>query len=307
LVHEPLVGHVNGPVIPALVQKLTNMSSVNNAVSSKKAARSRAQLSPLENTLVGLGGGMIETYAQMPLITWKYCIQEGRAYPRALSSWFHGGFLQAGSVAPITAFQVAMNGFLERVVTGGRRDLSKLEGVGTALTAGAASALIYGPADLLVIQQQKMNASASATFQAIRANYGSLRVMRGFWATCYREALYTGGVLGLAPLFFDVMKKKNYSDVSSYIGSGITAGTIAALLTHPADTAKTVVQADIAATQYPTARAAFLSFLRNKGIRSLYNGGVPRTLRLSGACIIVASLRELAIRRKTTSEHARLV
>merc|ERR1712012_746717 len=194
----------------------------------------------------------------------------------------------------------------ERIVTGGKRDLTQAEGLGTALAAGATSALIYGPADLMVIQQQKMNATAQDTFVEIRRRWGAMRVMRGFWATCYREALYTGGVLGLAPIMFSALKKRKHSDVSSAIGSGIGAGIIAALLTHPADTAKTVVQADIGATKYPNARAAAMSYLRNKGLRSLYYGGVPRTLRLSGACIIVSMIRELAIRNKTSREFSSL-
>merc|ERR1719300_697723 len=167
---------------------------------------------------------MAETALQMPLLTWKYCIQEGRAYPKSLKGWYRGVFVQAGSVAPITGLQVVLNGVFERLFTGGVRDLTQFEGLQTALLAGIASSLIYGPADLLVIQQQKLKLGAGETLKACTANYGTRSLFRGLSATAVREGIYTGGVLGLAPIFFTEVKKQfGLSDLPCYIVSGIGA------------------------------------------------------------------------------------
>jgi hypothetical protein len=45
-------------------------------------SKPRASLSPSENLIIGMSGGAIETCALMPILTWKLCAQEGRAYPK---------------------------------------------------------------------------------------------------------------------------------------------------------------------------------------------------------------------------------
>jgi hypothetical protein len=42
----------------------------------------RSLLSEHENLLVGMVGGTAETALLMPVLTWKFCLQEGRPYPR---------------------------------------------------------------------------------------------------------------------------------------------------------------------------------------------------------------------------------
>jgi len=267
-----------------------------------KDEKSRAQLSPLMNIAVGGGGGMIETYVQMPIITWKYCTQEGRKFPTTIPGWWRGGIVQSSSVAPITAFQVMVNGLLEKLVTGGRRDVTSIENIYTAMLAGAASGLIYCPADLMVIQQQKLNMSAPDAFRHLRGLYGNLFWTRGMLSTAGREAAYTSGYLGLAPVAFLTAREYINNEPLAMVCSGIFAGTIAAMVSHPLDTGKTVMQADIARKQYPTALAAIRSYYSMYGITSLYKGGFARVLRVVNACIIVAGIREMTVRYKTAQE-----
>jgi len=269
---------------------------------SKKEVKARAQLSPFMNIAVGGCGGMIETYVQMPIITWKYCTQEGRKFPTTLPGWWRGGIVQSSSVAPITAFQVMVNGILEKLVTGGTRDVTPMENLGTALLAGAASGLVYCPADLMVIQQQKLNMTAPNAFKHLRSVYGNLFWTRGMLSTMGREAAYTSGYLGMAPIAFLTVKEYVSNEPLAMVCSGIFAGTIAAMLSHPLDTGKTVMQADIARKQYPTALSAIRAYYNMYGVTSLYKGGFARVLRVINACIIVAGIREMAIRYKTAQE-----
>jgi len=84
---------------------------------SKKPASARPRLNDFESLLVGGIGGTLETSLQMPLITWKICVQEGRPYPKVLREWYRGVFINAGSLSPITAFQTFSNSVLQGVVT----------------------------------------------------------------------------------------------------------------------------------------------------------------------------------------------
>jgi len=270
-----------------------------------EAKKVRAQLTPIENLAVGAIGGMLETTIQMPLLTLKFATQEGRPLPTRLPEWYRGLGIQAGTLAPITAFQVMVNGILEKVVTGGKRNLNDIETVGCAMTAGAASATLYGPVDLIMIQQQKRQLGVFETMKFIYSKFGIPNgIFRGFISTVVRESIYTGGYLGLAPV---LTKQLLASDIGMFkgkefasgLGGSIVAGVFAALLTHPADTSKTCMQADLECKKYPTARAAFFEHIRNKGIGSLYKGGIARTTRLCGAFFIVSMLREKVIQYKT--------
>jgi hypothetical protein len=56
----------------------------------------RIPLSPLENLAVGAAGGALETCLQMPILTYKFCLQEGRALPTSMTGWYRGVGVQAG-------------------------------------------------------------------------------------------------------------------------------------------------------------------------------------------------------------------
>jgi len=271
----------------------------------KIVSKPRPALSDFESLLVGAIGGTIETSIQMPLITWKICVQEGRPYPKGLREWYRGVFINASGVSPITAVQCFANSLLQKAVLSGKnRPLNDIENLSCSAGAGAISALIYGPIDLLVIQQQKYVASLSNTFNIIRKEYGIFRIYRGLLSTMVRESIYTMGYLGVAPVV-----QKRLSDFNPYfhehyvitsVVSAMIGGTFASLLTHPVDTAKTCVQSDLTGQKYPTASWT-LKHLYTKeggGLHVLFKGVIPRTLRLCGACFVISQVRESMIHLK---------
>jgi len=263
----------------------------------------RATLSDVENLVVGAGGGVIETCVQMPLITYKICVQEGRALPSSMGGWYRGVFANASSLAPITAMQMAANGAIERVVTQGKRDMSDAEKIGVAMGAGSVSALLYGPVDLIVIQQQKLGLGAGGTVSHLVSTYGPLSLWRGFMSTVVREAIYTAGYLGLTPIAKDFLQKSHpvfeKSELTASIVGSCIGGTVAAVLTHPVDTAKTCVQGDMSAATYKSARQAMGLVYEKGGVGALYSGGLARTARLCGAFFIINNIREAFVQYKS--------
>jgi len=265
----------------------------------------RAQLSVVENLVVGAGGGMVETAIQMPILSYKFALQEGRELPKNIAGWYRGVAVQCLSVAPITALQVVINGILEQVVTGGIRNTTKMEQIVNSCAAGAISSIIYCPADLTMIHQQKLNMSPIATISHLMKTNGTLSMYRGFFATAFREAFYTCGYLGLAPVFAQLILERSpdTNEVSALFYGSLVGGVFAAIMTHPADTAKTCIQADIDASLYRNARVAAREYYTTYGFQSLYRGFTPRCTRAIGAAFIVSSIREKAIQYKTEMQN----
>lgn len=273
-------------------------------MAASKEQAPRMALSPMENLGVGALGGALEVSIQMPILTFKFCVQEGRALPTSAAGWYRGVGVQAGTVAPITAIQMMVNGFLGKVaLRGDVRELTDQEKIVTAFGAGAISALVYSPVDLVTIQQQKLAKNPLATLKHLVNNHGVSSLLRGFSACAVRESIYTAGYLGLAPVATSALCEKVAFFQDKPFAAGFTgacfAGTLAALLTHPADTAKTCVQSDMMGTQWASARAVVPKLIAEGGIGSLYKGGLARTVRLCGAFFICMTLREYAIDVKT--------
>jgi hypothetical protein len=261
----------------------------------------RILLSPVENLAVGAAGGALETSQQMPLITYKLCLQEGRSLPTTLPAWYRGIVVQAGTVAPITAIQFMVNGLLQSLVRRGeQRELRDGEVVVAAAGAGAISAVVYAPVDLITIQQQKLQLNPIQTVRHVMKEFGFIGLFRGFASCAVREAVYTAGYLGLAPVFTARLTRDVVFFHDKPLAAGVTgaclAGALSAIITHPVDTAKTKIQADIAGTQYPSAISALKQMWKKKG---MFKGALPRTVRICGAFFVCMSLRDVATDYKT--------
>lgn len=87
---------------------------------------------------------------------------------------------------------------------------------------------------------------------ASHAGFGAF--YRGLAATAAREAGWTFGFLGLAPLVKHALREDskffNRNDVAASLAASVLAGQAAALLTQPADTIKALLQADLAHVCY---------------------------------------------------------
>jgi solute carrier family 25 2-oxodicarboxylate transporter 21 len=272
------------------------------------SADARPQLSPIENLTVGAFGGALETVLQMPILTYKFCLQEKRPLPSAIAGWYRGVGVQAGTVAPITAIQFMLNGILTKLVLGSSsRALTDSEKMATAAGAGAMSALVYSPVDLITIQQQKRELNFWYTTKSLIQNHGFLGIYRGFLPCACREAIYTAGYLGLAPVITARLMNSNDAPSTLFqerplmasITGACLAGTVAAILTHPIDTIKTNLQSDMTGEIWSSTRQAFSKLYREDGFGSLYRGMIPRTARLCGAFFICLLVRDAAIDFKT--------
>ena len=136
----------------------------------------RKLLNPMESMAVGCIGGTAEVLLQMPVITYKFCVQEGRALPSSFSGFYTGIGIQAGSVAPLTAYQMFLNSAILQQLSSIKNttSLTDTDKMLCALTAGALSGPIYSFVDFALIHQQKLNKSLLQTASHISKSKGFL-------------------------------------------------------------------------------------------------------------------------------------
>ena len=67
-------------------------------------------LSIVENGVIGACAGMIEVGVDQPFVAVKNALQEGRPVSLSPAVLYRGVVINAGSIAPITAVQFAVNG-----------------------------------------------------------------------------------------------------------------------------------------------------------------------------------------------------
>ena len=109
-----------------------------------------------------------------------------------------------------------------------------------------------------------------------------------------RDGLYTCGYMGLTPVFKELLEPRFEEGSSApFLGAGIAAGVMSALMTHPVDTVKTIVQTRCmpGATVpegVPTSVSGVTAEVWAKGgVAGFYSGVLPRSFRLITAVFIL--------------------
>ena len=113
-----------------------------------------------------------------------------------------------------------------------------------------------------------------------------------------REAIYTGGYLGSAPLVKALLESSPHLSERPNVAlllAGVVSGAGAAVLTQPLDTAKTRMQANLGMPEYATATSSIRTLWREGGVRVLWAGLLPRGGRIVFATVILSATRRTGI------------
>ena len=263
-------------------------------------------LSPVEELLTGAFAGVLKICSGMPLLTWKIHVQAGDPLPTALPEWYRGVVVQAVAVMPIAALRFLIYGTLQKVLTGAsplssslKRQLTTVERLLAAFSAGICSAIIYTPVDMLTVNMQHLGLSLFDCARRILQDCGPLGFVRGVVAMAIREGIYTLGMFGLTPIFSEALvanvKRLRQKTVVANVLGALAAGIPAALLTQPLDTVKTRIQCDLMGTTYSNILRTVTLLVQGKGWGTLYVGCLPRTLLICLTFFIVQMLRRAYI------------
>lgn len=283
---------------PSTAYQMSTRPSSGAAAAAGAAMRARAtagptrnsrSLSTFESALVGGVSGVVEVGINQPTVAWKNALQQRRALLLRVGELYRGVAINAASIAPITAVQFGANALILRALSPNTSQASDMQRIGAAAAAGAASALVSTPAELVMIRQQRRQAPLLATArQALTTT-----PMRGLWLAAARDAIFTAGYLGLAPALADKV-----SDAVAPAGEGsppawartagsVIAGVFAGTLSHAFDTVKTAVQGAEKGEPTSAVRAARVIMREGGGFHALFTGLVPRGLRIVVAVVVL--------------------
>jgi len=241
-----------------------------------------------QSILRDIGVGTLASFAEVamdqPFVTGKNMKQQEKPISLNPKKLWAGGPANALGLAPITAIQVVGTNQLSQLPLFGR-DSQEANRLAAASIAGGLSGFVGCASERVTLEQQNKGSSLLVAAKKVGAE-GVRGISKGLAATMWRDAGFTAGYLGLRPIF-----KKHFEDVISNsfmlnVASGVAAGVPAALVTHPFDTAKTIIQAN------PDKQQSMLQVLRNTKMRALYNGGLFRTVRVANAVTIMGYITE---------------
>ena len=266
--------------------------------------RSRA-LSRCEEAAIGAACGSIEVCVMQPSVYWKTELQQGRFnLLRAVSPRYayRGTVIAATSIAPITAIQFSVNGACLSALSGLQPITASML---SSVVAGVVSAAVQSPCQLLEINQQKHGGSVLAIGRRVVDTHGLAGMWRGASMTAAREAMFCCSYLSSAPLLSAAIRDRTtLGESPSALAGAALAGTVAAVLTHPADTLKTRLQGDLfsdSCTGRPpvnvSLRAALADIKTSGGstlgaVSRCYSGFSPRLLRIVCCTFIYGRLND---------------
>ena len=264
----------------------------------------KKKLSSYNHLFAGIVGGTIETFINMPLITYKFNSQNNNPMPKNILGWYKGIIPQVSTVAPITAFQMTTNNILTKYYSNNLQNsktnqISNQYKIGIACLSGTLSSLLYTPVDFITIYQQKTKLSITESTIGVYQNFGLVTFYKGLFPCAVREMICTGGYIGVAPILSNYINNnyiidKNYSII---LGSTIT-GTLCCILSNPFDVVKTIIQSNYnIQSNYENNTFRLLKLIikndklynnqNNYCNNFLFKGCIPRIFRLSGAFIIL--------------------
>merc|ERR1712003_106664 len=201
---------------------------------------------------------------------------------------YTGLAINAGSIAPITAVQFGANRALTPFFADKKGYLSPSMKLATSATAGMISALVSGPAELVMIQQQRFNTSLGSTFKSLITKKGFGIMGRGFSLAAQRDGIYTCFVLGTtAVITAQAQESFGLSPGAAFTVGGLTSGIGAAIFTHPFDTMKTRVQGNALEPKQMSIPNVFKSIWNEGGVGGFYKGFIARGVRLTAAMFIL--------------------
>ena len=144
-------------------------------------------LSDAENIGFGLLCGFTDVALFQPMNYWKNAVQQSLPFTLNPSLLYRGVAANLANNSFCVGAQFWLNGVWRKMITGGvNRDLSNMEKVGGGVFAGAASSVVAGPIELVMIQQQRKGGTLlDTTLKMLQGGH----IFRGTIAMAAREGL----------------------------------------------------------------------------------------------------------------------
>lgn len=233
--------------------------------------------------------GILEVAVNQPLGTIKNDLQRGKKPSCNVPHLYRGFCVNAAGMAPATALQMgSFELFKYGLQDDNSQTLPENKKLCAAVGTGAFSSTVISPCELVEVQQQKNKAALGQTMRKIKNEHGMRIFVRGMGSAAFCEIGFTTGYLAAGPFLDQRCIDAGLSEPLAAIASGSCAGFVAAGITHPIDTIKTKLQADLGKEQYKNAWDVY----QNNSTRSLYSGFTPRTARIIVATTVMSAVNK---------------
>jgi len=231
------------------------------------------KLTGAENALLGTLAGGIEVCIDQPMLYWKNAVQQNLKFTLNPKIVYRGLGVSVTNMAVLTGLQFISTGYIKSMITGGvEREMSTAENIMSGFAGGALSGLVCCPMELVMIQQQRWGGNIVGTPARLVSSYGVSGLSRGMVTSVGREAVFTAGMLGLAPSIQTMLEKRNINSYAAGVSGAICAGVMAATLSHPLDTVKTCMQGDIEQTTYTSFTRSLKAIYAERGLQRMFSG-----------------------------------
>lgn len=235
-----------------------------------------------------VGGG--EVLANHPFWTMKTRSQNKEKFTLKLSILYRGLIPNAASMMPITAIQVGLNELIKHAYFN-HEPMNDLQKTWCAFAAGAASAMVACPTEMIMTQQGKTKLGFIHTARWIVDQSSMRSLFNGMAATAMRDGVFTAAFIAGSPIMKSYIMPYCENDFISTIAAGTSAGLCAMVASQAVDTIKTAQQS-AHPSQSIRIRDAFKKIRMNSGYFGLFQGGGWRGLRIMSAVTIMSTLKE---------------
>lgn len=248
-------------------------------------------LTPYQAAGIGVIAGVGEVFIDQPLITIKNILQQNKnnsvrhmvknlffdeKNKFSIAKWYRGSCINAASMAFITPLQMGGQALVAEKIG----DQTHTQKIFSAYIAGACASIAATPAEYIMIQQQIMSQSVSKTVAHLYAQK-NIHLFKGFIPTALRDGGFTVGYLTLGDMI------KETCNIHNAVIANSIAGVCAAVITHPFDTIKTIMQ-----THNTSLTQTCAHIYSTGGATGFFKGLVPRGLRVILAINVMNTIKE---------------
>ncbi len=235
----------------------------------------------------GSAAAVVEVAVDQPLIYFKNMVQQGKSISMDPRILWRGAPGNAASLAPVTAIQVVGNNALLEWLKQRNKNVTISAQMGAAFGAGALSGLVSCPSENVMLEQQNSGVTLYSSMNNILKSHGTRGMFRALAATMMRDGGFSAGLLGLRPIIKKKLKQHSSNEAMLTVGSGVIAGVIAGVVTHPFDTVKTTMQANLQDKKSASTFKVLARILRQNSARGLFKGLTARSTRVISAITLM--------------------
>ena len=238
-------------------------------------------LSESENAGLGVFTAVVETSLLQPTLYWKNARQQRLPITLDPRIVYRGIGASLVNEAGQMALQFSLSGRLKEL----------LSDVPAAALGGLLAAAFASPVELVMIQQQRFGGSLLSTPLKIVQSHGvfGAGLFRGLGCAALRDAIYVGGMLGVAPAAQRSMTERgSVGELWAAVGGSILGGLVGGIVSHPFDVVKTCMQGDLAQARYGGVFDAARALHAQGGAARFFDGCFWRTVNIT-ATVLVAT------------------